>query len=423
MGYGGSSIFWIEIKIQIMMNVDQQTQMDAWEKWEWLWKTLFYATVFVSFGIVLFSSDQLVPIWVTGLLTGGMIIWHWFGMQWAHRDLTAWDERPLPRFIVILGDIVLWFILVNISPVFYIALFGTFIMVFRHLPIRYAVIAAVLLMIATVFEQIDDTGGTFKLTDPVIWLFFFMVLVSVILGFWITNIINQSTQRRQLIEQLEAAQAELAAAERREGILEERQRLAREIHDTLAQGFTSIVMHLEAAEGALSDPDTTQKHIDRARSTARSSLEQARRVVRDLKPDSLEKHSLPEAIERAALHWGEETGILVTSKVTGAPAPLHPNFEVTLLRSTQEALHNIHKHAQATEVQLTLSYMGDVVILDIQDNGVGLDGAKPSPLSGGFGLQAMRERVEACGGTLTFESDPGEGTTVVITIPLSNEEQ
>jgi len=405
-----------------MMNADRQCQMDAWEKWEWLWKTLFYATILVSFSIVFFDGNQSTLLWMTGLLTVAMLLWHWFGMRLAYRNLISWDKRPLPRFFVILGDIILWFILVNLSPAFYIALFGLFIMVFRHLPIRYAVIAAALLMIATIFEQVDDTGGTFKLTDPVIWLFFFMVLVSVILGFWITNIINQSTERRQLIEQLEATRAELAAVERRQGILEERQRLAREIHDTLAQGFTSIVMHLEAAEGSISDPQTTQMHIDQARSTARSSLEQARRVVRDLKPDSLEKYSLPEAIERAALHWGEETGIPVASKTTGNPFPLHPNIEVTLLRAAQEALHNVRKHAQATAVQLTLSYMDDIVILDIQDNGVGLGEAGSSLLSGGFGLQAMRERVEACGGDLTLESDPGEGTTVVITIPLSDEE-
>ncbi len=208
------------------MSANQQSQMDAWEKWEWLWKTIFYATILASFGIVLLDSNRAVPLWVTGLLTTGMLLWHWFGMRLAHRGLTSWDERPLPRFAVILGDIVLWFILVNISPAFYITLFGLFIMVFRHLPIRYAVIAAVLLMTATIFEQVDGTDGSFSLTDPVIWLFLFMVLVSIALGFWISNIIVQSTQRRQLIEQLEATRAELAAAERREGILEERQRLA-----------------------------------------------------------------------------------------------------------------------------------------------------------------------------------------------------
>lgn len=402
------------------MDMKQKRQMDAWEKWAWLWQAIFYATVIVSFGIVLLDGERDVPLWVPGFLTAGLLLWHWFGMRQVYKDLTAWEERPLPRFTIMTGDIILWFLLVNLSPAFYIALFGMFIMVFRHLPIRYAVIAALLLVIATIIEQLTDAGGSFNLTDPAIWLFLLMALVSIMLGFWISNIIEQSTRRRELIEQLETAQAKLAAAERREGILEERQRLAREIHDTLAQGFTSIVMHLEAAEGALPDTKTAQNHIDRARSTARSSLDQARRVVQDLRPDLLEKGTLPDAIERTATRWNEETGIPVTTKVTGDPVPLHPNIEVTLLRAAQEALNNIRKHAQATGVQLTLSFIGDLVILDVQDNGVGLDEVAPSPLSGGYGLQIMRERVEACGGTLTLESDPGEGTVVVVTIPLSD---
>ncbi len=178
-----------------------------------------------------------------------------------------------------------------------------------------------------------------------------MGTAGIIFGIWISAIIGQSTRRRELIEQLEAAQAELAAAERREGVLEERQRLAREIHDTLAQGFTSIVMHLEAAEQALPDDlDTLQKHLDRARTTARTSLDQARRVVQDLRPDLLEQQSLPDAIERTAVRWTEETGIPLTTTITGLPVPLHPNIEVTLLRAAQEALNNIRKHAQATAV-------------------------------------------------------------------------
>ena len=223
-----------------------------------------------------------------------------------------------------------------------------------------------------------------------------------------------------MIDQLEAAQAELAAAKKREGVLAERQRLAQEIHDTLAQGFTSIVMHLEAAEQALPDDlERLQKHLNEARSTARTSLDQARRVVQDLRPDLLEQHALDDAIARTAERWGEQTGIPIKTQVTGSPVPLHPNIEVTLLRATQESLNNVRKYAQATAVQLTLSYMPDVVILDVQDNGVGLDGAKPSPLGGGYGLQAMQERAANFGGEVTLESEPGEGTTVVVTIPLA----
>ena len=116
--------------------------------------------------------------------------------------------------------------------------------------------------------------------------------------------------------------------------------------------------------------------------------------------------------------WQADNHIAVTATTTGTPIALAPEIEVTLLRATQEALANIAKHAQATAVQVTLSYMADLVMLDIQDDGVGLDGAQPSPLPGGFGLHAMRERVAACGGTLSLESEPGEGTTVVIAIPL-----
>jgi signal transduction histidine kinase len=211
----------------------------------------------------------------------------------------------------------------------------------------------------------------------------------------------------------------LAAAERREGVLEERQRLAREIHDTLAQGFTSIVMHLEAAEQAMpDDTEALQKHLDAARRTARANLDEARRVVQDLRPDLLEQRSLPDAIERTAKRWREETGTALTTMITGDPVPLHPDIEVTLLRATQESLNNIRKHAEATAVQLTLSYMGDVVILDVHDDGVGFDGATPSSLSSSYGLQAMQERAEYCGGSVTLESDPDEGTTVVVAIPI-----
>ncbi len=402
------------------MNTKQERQADVWEKWDWLWKAIFYAAALGSTLLMLLDDDRPAPAWLALLLTGVWLLWHWGGLRLAYRDSDSWDERPSLRFVVILGDIVLWFVLVNMSPAYYFALFGLFGQVFRHLPLRYGVVAIFILTGSIIYQQMADAGEGFSLSNPMIWLFLFSALGAIVLGVWITAIIGQSTRRRQLIEQLEATRVELAAAERREGILEERQRLAREIHDTLAQGFTSIVMNLEAAEQALpDDPDALQKHLDQARRTARNSLEQARRVVQDLRPNSLEQRSLVDAIERTAGRWREETGIPLTTTTTGEPIPLHPEIEVTLLRATQEALANIRKHAQATAVQLTLSYIDDVVVLDVQDNGVAFDGAVPSPLSGGYGLQAMRERAEQCGGSVTLESEPGEGTTVVVSIPIS----
>jgi signal transduction histidine kinase len=401
------------------MNAKQERQKDAWVTWDWLWKAIFYAAVIVSTWLMLLDDDRKAPVWAVLLLTGILLLWHWGGLTLAYRKPDVPDNHAIFHFIVIIGVIVLWFALLNMSPAYYFTLFGLFGLVFRHLPLRYGVIAILILTGSIIYEQVADAGAPFSLTNPTIWGFLFTALGAIILGVWITAIIGQSMRRRQLIEQLEATRAELAAAERRAGILEERQRLARDIHDTLAQGFTSIVMHLEAADQALPDDlDTLQKHLDRARGTARTSLEQARRVVHALRPQSLDQRSLPDAIERTAAHWREETGIPLTTTTTGDPVPLHPDIEVTLLRATQEALANIRKHARATAVQLTLSYIDDVVVLDVQDNGVAFAGAAASPLSGGYGLQAMRERAEHCGGSVTLESEPGEGTTVVVSIPI-----
>jgi signal transduction histidine kinase len=205
-------------------------------------------------------------------------------------------------------------------------------------------------------------------------------------------------------------------------VLHERQRMAREIHDTLAQGFTSIVMHLEAAEQALpDDTGTLQRHLDQARQTARDSLGQARRVVDDLRPEVLEGAPLHEAIAKVVKTWSANNEISAQFQVTGEQQPLHPNIEVTLLRSTQEALANIRKHAAADMVSVTLSYLGDTVILDVEDDGVGLMASAPADglTSSGFGLVAMQERVEQLGGELCIESEPNEGTTIAVSIPLN----
>jgi signal transduction histidine kinase len=183
-------------------------------------------------------------------------------------------------------------------------------------------------------------------------------------------------------------------------------------------------MHLEAAEQALpTDQEITERHLNQARTTARDSLAQARRVVDDLRPELLESTPFDQAIARVVEQWAAHSGVEAEFKVTGEIRPLHPQVEVTLLRSSQEALANVRKHAQATTVCVTLSYLGDTVILDVEDNGKGLMQkveARDGLTSGGFGLVAMRERVAQLGGELFVESEPGEGTTLSISLPLEN---
>ena len=396
------------------MGDSPQNTTDVWEKSGWLWKALFYLAILISSVFMLIDDDPNAPQWIGLLFTAILILWHWLGLR-----LTFKGHVRL-RFVVIMGDIVLWYVLLTISPAFYLVLFG-FGLIFYLLPIPYAAFATLCVMMRVIYDQVADSAAGLSLTDQLIWVFGLTGVSAVAMGVWISAIVGQSTRRRELINQLEQTHAELVASEHRSGILEERQRLAREIHDTLTQGFTSIVMHLEAADQALSgDPDTLKKHMDRAKETARNSLDQARRVVHDLRPDLLEQFSLPDALKRVTDRWSEATDIKATITITGDLIPLHPNIEVILLRAAQESLNNIHKHAQATSAQLTVSYMGDVIILDVKDNGIGLNNAPKSPLSGGYGLRAMKERVKHYGGSVELESDPGEGTTVVVTIPLSD---
>jgi signal transduction histidine kinase len=212
------------------------------------------------------------------------------------------------------------------------------------------------------------------------------------------------------------------------GVLGERQRLSREIHDTLAQGFSSIVLNLETAEDTLhSDPGALQHYLDQARSIARDSLAEARRLMWALRPESLERAPLPEALVRLAERCSLESGTAASATVNGTPYSLPPEVEVTLLRIAQETLSNCRKHAQADQATMTLSYMNNLVTLNVQDNGVGFDSAHPprrdarDQNKGGFGLKGMRERVEMLRGTLLIESAPGEGTTLMAAIPVGAE--
>lgn len=250
------------------------------------------------------------------------------------------------------------------------------------------------------------------------FVFFAAIFTGLFVGFELLT--EQRWRMRQLARELASTREELAAAERAGAVLAERQRMGREIHDSLAQGFTSIVLHLEAAEQALPSTATvSQRHLDQARQTARSSLEEARRLVWALRPEALDQATLPEALERLLKQWSEATGTSAVLHRTGTGQPLAPDAEATLLRVAQEALANVANHAAATTVTLTLSYVADAVHLDIADDGCGFVPATrtdPGP-TGGHGLRTMHERVQLLGGDLVVESAPGEGTIVTASIP------
>ncbi|MET9323035.1 sensor histidine kinase [Streptomyces sp. NPDC003038] len=271
------------------------------------------------------------------------------------------------------------------------------------------------------------------------------VAVATVLGY--QALYRESERRRELIEELITTRAELAAAERGAGILAERERLAREIHDTLAQGLSSIQLLLRAAERALHEgrtattppdpcgaadapaaavgtppPAVALAHIARAREAAQENLAEARRFVRALTPPDLEHGSLAAALERLC---AGVPGPRVRFSLSGTPRVLPTPYEVALLRIAQSALANVVRHARAGRAEITLTFMDASVTLDIVDDGRGF-AASPAPSGsgergvgeGGFGLPAMRSRAETLGGLFTVESDPGQGTAVAVTLPL-----
>jgi len=263
------------------------------------------------------------------------------------------------------------------------------------------------------------------------WTFGIIVVIqTVAVGFGIIGgekLSDLSEQRRRSLVELEAAleenaglHAQLVAQAREAGIHDERHRIAGEIHDTIAQGLTGVITQLEAANQVKSDPAELQRRLDNATSLARESLAEARRSMRAILPAPLEGRHLPEALADEAARWSSLNRVPTEVTTTGETQGLHPEVEVTMLRVAQEALANVAKHAKASRVGVTLSYMGDVVTIDVRDNGNGFmpdSGPNGVGADPGFGLTAMRQRVERLAGTLEIESEPGGGTAVCATLP------
>lgn len=245
------------------------------------------------------------------------------------------------------------------------------------------------------------------------------VAVAVVWGY--QALYRESDRRRQLIDELTATRADLAAAQHTAGVLAERDRLAREIHDTLAQGLSSIQLLLHAAERSVpTAPDTAIDYIVQARRAASDDLAEARRFVAALAPPSLDDVTLSEALKRLCANTTQRDRIAVRFHLVGVQPPLTTAQEVGILRIAQSALSNAVRHADATAVDVTLRGLDDHVVLEVIDDGKGFDTTNPptpDPGTGGFGLPAMRARARDLEGVLTVESGAGQGTRLTVRIP------
>ena len=239
--------------------------------------------------------------------------------------------------------------------------------------------------------------------------------LSIFLGTYIDSIIGQSRQRAVLIEELERTRGELAELSREKGALAEGERLAREIHDALAQGFTSVIMLLQAAQAALDrgEPGPVARQLSLAEGAARDGLAEARSLIEALGPLPLQGDSLAGAMARVCEDLGARFCIATRFEVEGAPARLSKNAEIVLLRAAQEALVNVGRHAKAGEASVKLTFAENVTALEVTDNGMGFDAAHLP----GFGLSQLRSKVDELGGTTEVGSVPGEGTKVRVILP------
>lgn len=236
------------------------------------------------------------------------------------------------------------------------------------------------------------------------------LVFSIALGLWITRISELSEQRRQLLTELRDAQEQLAAAHRETGVASERERLAREIHDTIAQDLTGLVMLAQRAQRELSQ-NTAGPTLALMEESAMAALAETRALVAASAPVGL-GGGIQDALARLAERFGRETGVAVTVEAVGIP-PLDRDTEVVLLRIAQEGLANVRKHSAAASAVIVLSVTSSGVQLEVRDNGHGFDASAPSD---GFGLGGMRDRLALVNGELDVASSPS-GTVLTATLP------
>lgn len=318
----------------------------------------------------------------------------------------------------------LWLILLLLEADFTWLAFPLFFLHMHLLATRHAVLSVVVLTAAVVGAQWWTLGRADlpTLLGPLLGAVFAVVMALAYQALYAENQLQQSA-----LEQLRLTREELAGTQREAGALAERARMAREIHDTLAQGFSSVVLMARSAESSLSSNhyDAAGEQVATIRSTAAENLEEARQFVRTLDSGHSEQQPLTESLQRACQRVEAEAAargeaLRCRLVINGDPAPLPAAHGVALLRAAQASLSNVTGHAQASNAVVTVTYMEDAVLLDIVDDGAGFDVeavAGPRPDGSGFGLISVRDRVEALGGEFRVESAPGAGTAIAVSLP------
>jgi len=402
-------------KIGAVEATKSQVDQPIWSRTLVGWHIVFWVMLGLTLAVS-FSAD-LSPV-QQGVFVGTVVV---LGAAYQFIGLPAIrSRRRRPSYAYRLIMIACLIVLVGLFPQSVFLMFIVSAQIWLLCAdVREGAIFSVLLVFGVGAAQLWGAGwGWDVFWDVLPWMLVSLV-VSLLFGIWIEKVITQSEQRAELIEQLESARDELADVHHSAGVMAERERMAREIHDTLAQGMTSIVMLAQAAAVELQrgGTDGTAARLAAIEDTARENLAEARALVAAFTPVALSEATLTEVLRRQGERFAAETGVDVRVSLDLPDedvAALPQAQQVVLLRAAQEALANVRKHAGATQVLITLGISDGRVSIEIRDDGSGF---APATVSGGYGLAAMRGRVEESGGSVQVESAPGRGTKVQVLMP------
>lgn len=396
-------------------SIDWHTRPDLRRRAMRWWHLAFVAVPVATFAVVALFGEAGENLWLVGALLAVIPVgWVAVGHRAFRSAVAGWVFAPI--LILDLG----FLISLDANTAILQALVYPFVWS-RWERTRDAVTENVVVALVTFlgflayYDRMSGTNGLI----PALLIALLSLIFSLVFGTWISRIAEYGQERQRLLDQLTSAQERLAAANRDQGIVAERERMARELHDTLTQSLTGMVMTAERARTTAERNGWTgvEQDLSTLESIARHALGEARALVASTAAVQVDG-GLAAAAGRLAERFTRETGVQVDVDVT---AEVPRELEVVLLRCAQEALANVRKHARAGRVRLSITGDGQGVELRVEDDGRGI--AEPEDLEArGFGIAGMRERVALVGGTIDVGTRPEGGARLVVRVPLEDQE-
>jgi signal transduction histidine kinase len=395
--------------------VDGPSSVELDEMWRrqvrW-WHALFTVLLVATAGVLVFEGKPQLP-WQLAVVAGIAVAY----AAWGWRGLGQQDLRASTAYVVIAWALMVVLMSLDGTGSAWILTFGLFPQTWASLPRNRAAVAVIVAVIAIAIVRVWQAPRTEDQLAAIVISTVIMLVLSLTLGLFIDRIIREADTRARTIDELHEAQAQLAAAERAQGASAERERMSREIHDTLAQGFTSVVTLARATQSAVDRGDlaAVRERLRVIEQTASENLAEARLIVAEMTPGHLQSRTIVEALQRlvdAVAEGSAMTGRLI---VEGEPVVLQANSEVVLLRTAQEGLANVRRHSGATSFEVRLRYAVDEpVTLEVSDDGVGFEW---SGERAGYGLDGATARAAEVGGRFEVQTAPGEGTRLRMEVP------